>query len=404
MGAEPFVSEDVLEQTRCLDVSLSYACNARCRFCSQDPARRGEAGLPLRKAARRIHEAYAAGFRRLGFSGGEPTAAPDLARLIAFGRRTGYRSVRLQTNGLRLADARYAQALAEAGLTTARLSVHGTPEVHDSLVGVAGAHERLEKAAENLRGLGLRLGVNVVLTRACLQGLGELCERWLLSKGLTSFTFIRPLAYGAMAAHTAELEARCGELAAAMERVCRLFEREGLEPPLLLHFTPCLLPGRETRMLGWHRFDAWTVEPDGTLGDLDENVARVKGRPDTCAGCAYEERCPGVDRGYLERHGSGEFRPLPRRAPSRGGPPSSDPRRRLLTENELCVLSLVGRGPLDTDGLMTLAEAAPLCQDCRGGAAVLAAAERLLRMGRVRRVRRGGRYLWTAVDRRQEAL
>lgn len=402
MAAEPFVSEDVLEQTRCLDVSLSYACNARCRFCSQDPARRGEAALPLRRAARRIHEAYAAGFRRLGFSGGEPTAAPDLARLIAFGRRTGYRSVRLQTNGLRLADERYARALAEAGLTTARLSIHGVPEVHDGLVGVPGAHARLEAAARNLRRLGLRLGVNVVLTRPALEGLPELCERWLVAEGLTSFTFIRPLAYGAMAGEAAALEARCSELASAMEGVCRVFEREGLEPPLLLHFTPCLLPGRESRMLGWHRFDAWTVEPDGTVSDLDENVSRVKGRPDSCAGCVYEARCPGIDRGYLARHGAAEFRPAARKAPARGGPPSTDPRRRLLTENELCVLSMLRRGALDTEALLTLAEAAPLCQDCRGGAAILAAAERLERMGRLRRVRRGGRYLWDSVDPRQE--
>ncbi|TBR21813.1 radical SAM protein [bacterium] len=392
-----FVSEAVLEQTRCVDVSLSWACNARCRFCSQDPARRPHPGLAERDAARHIWAAWRDGYRRLGFSGGEPTVDPGLERLVALGRRAGFRSIRLQSNGLKLADADYAGLLVDRGLTTVRLSVHGAPSDHDALVGVLGAAALQRRAARVLRSLGCRLGVNMVLTRPALAGLEAGVAEWLREGGVTSFTLIYPRFEGAMAAEAAALAPSFSELAGPLERVMRLLEAEGLEPPLLLHFTPCLLPGYESRMLGWHRFDARVVEPDGRVSDLDESVAASKEFPERCAACAYRARCPGVDRAYLARFGAGEFAPRAARAPSRVRGPSVDPGRRLLTENELCVLRLLSGGALGTEAFLRRAERTPLCQDCRGGQSVTDAAERLVRMGRVRRTFRKGRYEWSAV-------
>lgn len=401
MSSSEFASEAELEQTRCVDLSLSWACNARCAFCSQDPGRRARPGLDERAAASHIWAAWRDGFRRLGFSGGEPTVEPALERLVALGRRVGFRSVRLQTNGLRLASEDYARRLLDAGLTTARLSAHGLGPVHDALVGVPGAAERQREAARLLRRLGARLGVNMVLTRPALPGLLAACAAWL-DAGVTSLTLIYPRLEGAMAEAAGTLAPRYAELAGPLEAVFALFEREGLEAPLLLHFVPCLFPGLESRMLGWHRFDARVVEPDGRVGDLDLTVAASKERPDSCAPCAYRGRCPGVDRAYLGRFGTAEFVPRAARAPTRARPPSCDPGRRLLTENELCVLRLLAAGPLDTDGLIAAAGRTPLCQDCRGGHIVLDAAERLVLMGRARRERRRGRYWWTGIDDGQE--
>jgi MoaA/NifB/PqqE/SkfB family radical SAM enzyme len=398
MDAADFVSEAVLEQTRCVDVSLSWACNARCRFCSQDPARRPRPGLSARDAAAHVLKAWRDGYRRLGVSGGEPTADPGLERLVAVGRKVGFRSVRLQSNGLRLADAAYARRLVELGLSTVRLSVHGVPDTHDALVGVPGAASRQRRAAENLRELGCRLGVNMVLTRPALPGLEAAVSDWLHGAGITSFTFIYPRFEGAMAGELDSLAPRFSEAAVALERVFRLFEAEGLEAPLLLHFTPCLMPGLESRMLGWHRFDARVVEPDGRTSDLDEAIAAAKGFPAACAACAYRARCPGVDRAYLARFGDAEFRPLAARPPSRVRPPTDDPGRRLLTDNELCVLRVLAAGPQFTEGLLARAADTPLCQDCRGGQSVLDAAERLARLGRVARRRHRGRYEWRAAD------
>lgn len=402
MPEADFVSEAVLEQTRCVDVSLSWACNARCRFCSQDPARRPRPGLPEREAVRHLWAAWRDGYRRLGFSGGEPTVDPGLERLLAVGRRAGFRSVRLQTNGLRLASQEYARRLVDCGLTTVRLSVHGAPRDHDALVGVPGAAARQRRAARLLRRLGCRLGVNMVLTRPALGGLEAGVAQWL-REGVTSFTLIYPRLEGAMAAEAATLAPSFTELEGPLQRVLRLLEAEGLEPPLLLHFTPCRLPGYEDRMLGWHRFDARVIEPDGRVSDLDEAVAASKRFPERCSACAYRPRCPGVDRAYLDRFGAGEFVPREQRLPSRVRPPTDDPGRRMLTENELCVLHLLSGGPLGTEAFLRRAAQTPLCQDCRGGQAVLHAAECLARMGRVRRTWERGRYVWSVPDTGQGA-
>ncbi|MFH1724378.1 MAG: radical SAM protein [Elusimicrobiota bacterium] len=396
MPDSSLVPDDVLEQTRCLDISPSNACNARCLFCSQDDGDREMGRLDPAATARHIYWAFRNGYRRLGLSGGEPTLLPELPRLIRFARKVGFHSIRLQTNGIRLADASYAQRLVEAGLSTVRFSVHGHEAgLHDGLVGIPGAFKSALSAIGNMRRLRCRLGLNIVLNADNHAFLPEFFELFLRRLEITNFMVIYPLYDGNMGREADRMGFRLSEALPSLEKAFRLFEEEGLEPPLLLHFTPCLLPGYESRMLGWYRFEARVVEPDGRGKDLDEAVRSRKLRPSSCEGCAYRPRCPGVDRGYLDRYGAAEFRPLAQRAHARTRPPSDDPRRRILTENERCVLGILSTGPRPTDDLLSAAVDTPLCQDCRGGPAVLQAAERLARMGRIRRSWSGGKYLWT---------
>jgi len=148
-------------------------------------------------------------------------------------------------------------------------------------------------------------------------------------------------------------------------------------------------------MIGWHRYNAQIVEPDGSARDLDTTVKKHKLLLDGCAPCAYRRRCPGIDAKYNERFGGDIFKAVLKKVPSKVKPPSLDPNRRVLTENERCVVALLEGGPLTTGQLLEGARKFPLCQDCRGGPAIVMAAEWLMKMGRVDRRREAGRYVWT---------
>lgn len=394
-------SPAMLDETRCLDLSVSYACNAKCLFCSQDFAWRREdpRGLGLRESAKKIWQGYQAGYRKLAISGGDPTVLPYLDRLVRFAQKTGFQAIRLQSNGIRLADEGYVARLMNAGLTTVKLSIHGhNAAIHDRLVAVPGAFAACLKAIKVLRSHHCRLGINIVLNSENYRHLPEFFEFFIHEAGITTFTIIYPLYSGNMVVEADRIGVPIEATVPFVRRGLRIFERLGLELPTLLHFLPCLLPGYEERMIGWHRYNAQVVEPDGAARDLDLSVKRHKTLLDTCDACVYQRRCPGIDKKYLERFGPSAFSPVTERAPSRVAPPSRDPRRAVLTENERCVLALLERGPLTTGRLLEAARNFPLCQDCRGGAAIAMAAEWLCQMGRVMRERVEGRYIWTLAE------
>ncbi len=108
-----------------LRVSVTDACNLRCRYCAPDGdhASRGSAPLSLEAlgdAALWLVEH--AGIRSIRLTGGEPLVRPGLARLVA--RLAGacdVREVTLTTNGALLA--RHAAPLAESGLARVNVSI-----------------------------------------------------------------------------------------------------------------------------------------------------------------------------------------------------------------------------------------------------------------------------------------
>ena len=394
------IPDGVLDETRCMDLSISYACNAKCLFCSQEFSWRKErSALSFEQAARHVYAGYRQGYRKLAISGGDPTSVPFLEKIVRFARGTGFSSIRLQTNGIRLADAEYANRLMDAGLTTVKFSVHGhEPELHDRLVAVPGAFEKMLRAIRTLRARHCRLGINIVLNSENHRALPRFFRFFIEDVGVTTYTIIYPLYSGNMVREAGRIGLPLSEVVSSVREGLAVFERLGLELPTLLHFTPCMLPGYEERMIGWHRYNAQVVEPDGSSRDLDATVKRHKMLPVSCDPCVYRGRCPGIDRQYAETFGAAEFVPVLRRPPSRVGPPSRDARRRVLTENERCVLAVLERGPLGTGELLAASRKFPLCQDCRGGAAILMAAEWLATMGRVRRSREGSRYVWSLAE------
>jgi radical SAM protein with 4Fe4S-binding SPASM domain len=150
------------------EIALTYDCQNRCCFCyAASPHRRG-AQRPMttdevkRVMRRVIEEAHVPS---LSFTGGESTLRPDLEELVRHGCELGLR-VNLITNGVRAADERYAARLVAAGLASAQVSLEAAePELHDAIVGRAGAFARTVAGVRALRALGIHVHTNTTLCR-----------------------------------------------------------------------------------------------------------------------------------------------------------------------------------------------------------------------------------------------
>src|SRR6185295_2113336 len=110
-----------IQTMRVQRVITNETCNQNCWFCNaRQPAERSE--FVARPAMRqRIEAAKAGGTREIVLTGGEPTLRSDIADLVRRAASDGAR-VALETNGA-LIDAARAQALAAAGLHTARVQL-----------------------------------------------------------------------------------------------------------------------------------------------------------------------------------------------------------------------------------------------------------------------------------------
>ncbi len=136
-----------------LNLFLNYSCNARCGFCFNpaEPSEREWRGMSTQKAAAVMIDAYKAGYRSVSFIGGEATARPDFLKLVAAARRIGFEDQRLVTNGFKLAERGYADAIVRAGMKGIDISIHShLPEINDRLLGVPGATEKALKAIANI--------------------------------------------------------------------------------------------------------------------------------------------------------------------------------------------------------------------------------------------------------------
>lgn len=405
-------NRDVFDEPKCFDILLNYNCSAKCLFCSQDfEWRKVPNDMAYEEAARRVYTAYQQGYRRLGFTGGEPTIRKDLVKLIALARKVGYTYIRIQTNGIRIADYDYVKTLADAGLTFVKFSIHGhDAKTHDDLTAVPGSFDKCLKAIENLKTLKVGIGVNIVLNEWNYRHLVEFYKLFLLKLELSNFVIIAPLYEGNMKLNDvrgAKIGARLKDMAPYIKKAYEVFTAINFpKPPLLLHFTPCALPGYEQQMLGWSAFNTMVVSPKGEVRDLDMTAQDHTVKTEVCARCVYNDRCIGFDASYARVFGTEEIRPLleiPERYDAGNRMGAHEGResngRVVLTDNEQCVLEVLKlKSPLTTRQFLELADGIPLCKDCKDENAVIVAAETLIKMGKVRRAFEKGRYVWSLAD------
>lgn len=398
---EAHVDRDAFDEPKCFDILLNYACQAKCLFCSQDFAWRKEQNLmPFRLAAETLYKAYQNGYRRMGFTGGEPTLRKDLPQLIALARKVGYGYVRIQTNGIRMADFAYTKELVDAGLTFVKFSIHGhDAATHDRGTMIPGSFQACLDAIENLRRLKVGIGVNIVLNKDNYRHLEAFYEKFLLELGLSNFVIIAPLYEGNMTLHVPEMGVRLRDAAPYVRKAFEVFTRINFpKPPLLLHFTPCVLPGYEQQMLGWSAFNTMVVSPEGRHRDLDTTAMDHTVKTEACARCVYNDRCIGFDSSYARTFDTSEIVPLtevPKRYDAGAKRPAHEGRS-VLTDNETCVLEVLReKNGITTDDFLARAEKFPICKDCKDENAVINAAETLIKMGVVSREFKKGRYLWS---------
>lgn len=293
------------ELTR-VDALLTLQCNNRCRFCSQAALRDG---APAVDGAAEVEAALALAASRgrrvaLVMTGGEPTLDPALAERVAQARLLGVHRVEVQTNGRMLAYPGYARRLAQAGVGTVQVALHGaTAGEHDWHTQVPGSFAQAARGIQQAKAAGLRVVVTTVLTRANFRSALALVDLGL-SVGMVAWR-ARPV------------------LPQGEDDVARVLLAPRLElvrEPLMRALTrlesrrrPATLEGLPLCVLGPH-WAAGRRHAELHTGRVQhrEGATELGVFAPACARCALRSRCPGVAPAYARRFGFAELVPVER--------------------------------------------------------------------------------------------
>lgn len=201
-------------------------CNHFCGFCS-NPTTPYVHTFETMKVL--VDDFVARRYFGVILTGGEPSLHPELPRIARYATDQGLH-VRMITNGWRMADAGFAQEMAEAGLKIVHVSVYSVrPAVEERLRGTSGTLEKAFAAVENAHRHGVEVNINCVINKLNADHLDENIRHWLTHHphiGHFVWNNLDP-SMGRAEVNQAEFTPRLADFELSLHRAMRLLHQSG---------------------------------------------------------------------------------------------------------------------------------------------------------------------------------
>ena len=278
---------------------LTMACNERCPFCNVPMEDYPKLTPPKNEVDEQLRDFIASGEQTLTISGGEPTLLRKrLLDLIKGARDNDVPFVELQSNAI-LIDSEYAEELAQAGLTSAFISLlSDSPELHDELAGYPGAFPKCIRGIQALLDVGIRVTLNPVLAYQSQHRLVEYMHfvgRELEGVQSISLSAVQPHGRAAKNLYLLpDYQALAALVPEAIE-VAKSYNIEVLNPY-------CGLP----LCIGWTSAIERSVEAIEAKGGGWQEKPNISNQGDKskrapCQWCAYRSVCGGAWHAYWDQ-------------------------------------------------------------------------------------------------------
>ncbi len=168
-----------------MDIALTHRCNNKCIHCyAGGPKETAE--LSTKDWELVIDKLERLAIPQVVFTGGEPTLREDLADLIAYAEKKGLVSG-LVTNGRKLKDNDYLNALIKAGLDHIQITLESNDrEIHDKITATPGSWEETLQGLKNAIASPIYTVSNTTLNKLNVDTIQETIE-FLHELGLKQF-------------------------------------------------------------------------------------------------------------------------------------------------------------------------------------------------------------------------
>ncbi len=308
-----------------------YACNINCKFCFY----RGKKHFDIRpKIYRQLEEGQKFGIKDWDISGGEPSILPYWQELLTDMKDMGFRNIACITNGYKFADADFLKQCRNAGLNELLFSLHESKrDIHDGMTGVKGSYDHLMSAIANAKDCGMKIRINVVVTRDNYKNLPEIAQMALMIKPV-AFNF---LPFRVENSASKKNAVRYSKIAPYIKASVDAL-KESIDKIAIRYVPFCLFKGYETYVAGylqrvfdeyeWSEYalrhfensrkenkkigsldcdtDKWQLE----IKALSKSVKSIANHSIKCLLCKYSRVCDGIWKSYAKVWGSNEFKPV----------------------------------------------------------------------------------------------
>ncbi|MBI5211379.1 MAG: radical SAM protein [Elusimicrobia bacterium] len=328
-----FGSTESPEHLADIGLTLGAECNNNCPFCIGGevvnlPMPHPFPWIPLERAKDEVAHWRRAGCRSLTYLGGEPTLYPHLLELSSYARSIGYRSIIMNSNGLRYSDRKFVLDMVAAGFTRFESGLHSHRD--DLEARLTACKDAFRKKIQGLRWLveqkaagEIRVGI-VVTPVICgwnmpfMRDYARLCR----SLGVDTIEYKTVWPRHQME-HDRRMIPRYREYAAEILKVIALNEGGlgmSLEfadvPPCVLKSARLGLPPDVIHALAKKYFALSSCVPlflssNGrhyNWQELKANFLKTPGKD--CGRCYYYPNCDGVWTPYAALYGLDELTPL----------------------------------------------------------------------------------------------
>ncbi len=298
-----------------LDIILGYDCNLACTYCTITEAMRARA-LSTAGVVSALRQGRAAGFDAVQLTGGEPTIRPDLLGLVRMTASLGYRSIKVQSNGLVLGTGENAARLVEAGVTCVHISIHTHErEAYEAMVRRRGTFALMERALEVLAAADIEFGADVILEADTIPRLPAAID-WLAERGVAA----ADLWFVSLTDGNAQRPESMPPMTEALPFVAHARARAAAHGMRLrsLHIPPCLL-GVHAELAFNPALDRVRVVTPDAVFDLADSAITPREHVPACEGCEHRASCGGLRPDYLQQYGDAEVAAARGVEPSRVG-------------------------------------------------------------------------------------
>jgi sulfatase maturation enzyme AslB (radical SAM superfamily) len=292
-----------------VDIKTGGMCNNRCIHCVvSERYKIGNRSAQSYKKS--VCAAVRNGATHISVTGGEPTIHEDIVDILSHAKAKGL-AVTLQTNGRRLADRHFAQAL-QGLIDQYVIALHGSgPAVHDAITRRRGSFLQTVAGVRNISQSGASIIAKVVLGSFNANDLMKLAKLILkLRMDAAIFTF--PHGVGDAKKNYKRLIVPYSTLWPLLHPAIDFLEERDLSAGIET-FPFCVVHGYEHKVL-----ECFLPQGESEVQFLNQprknwTALRLKQKNkfEQCSICCFSPICEGVWTEYAEMFGSDEF--IPRR-------------------------------------------------------------------------------------------
>lgn len=289
-----------------IEIILTNRCNNACVFC-HSPLAPDENEMRAETCRKILQWGRKAGATGAYFGGGEPTVMENFVELAAVANAAGYKRIRVLTNGMRLSDPAYADALIDAGINEFEISVKGyDAETHDTLSQFPGAFSCLMAAVKNLVRRDANVTLAILITTQNYQFLPDILSVFA-DMGVQHFNLKFISLYDMNSQKLSRLLPSFTEIAPYVSEAFSLAEQRNLSMDTS-QIPPCFLPERHRKnFLNARDLDLLVIMKNRRFM-LEDSAFEGSVKTSECLKCIENEKCPGLRADYAEIFGTDEVK------------------------------------------------------------------------------------------------